>query len=446
MDKKISQLNSLALADQADLYAVVDVSASETKKITQDHLEDTIAASTNFVDDLVGNTYFTTSLAHNTNFTTELGNDTNFINTLTSNTNFQNAVNNFITGGGSGGLSSLTQTFLFSDFVDDGSGNGIATFTDSLPDTAVTLGVVYDITANFDGGTTLKVIDDELNNTIIGASVVADAINILSGQTDGNNTSFDFGATPNPIVFMSGTVPTQGSVDVTILYSGISGSSGSKKVGVGEISDIQWFNINLPFSMVNSTDTEANVWTIVNGPDQSPSALALSNTQRVHVSTDQTFLLPDFDVSNGAYQFNSNKQSIFTTTIYSTAGGGTKKSGVGYNAVGAEGIITAQGGNTLSVGFVRSAAGQWYARTATGAAHTEVAVTIPDGKNVLRVEYDPGNVTPQARFYVDGLLVATITTNVPSAVATVLGWAGGQNTGTDVGIDVLSAPSFSVEL
>jgi len=275
---------------------------------------------------------------------------------------------------------------------------------------------------------------------------VADAINILSGQTDGNNTSFDFGATPNPIVFMSGTVPTQGSVDVTILYSGISGSSGSKKVGVGEISDIQWFNINLPFSMVNSTDTEANVWTIVNGPDQSPSALALSNTQRVHVSTDQTFLLPDFDVSNGAYQFNSNKQSIFTTTIYSTAGGGTKKSGVGYNAVGAEGIITAQGGNTLSVGFVRSAAGQWYARTATGAAHTEVAVTIPDGKNVLRVEYDPGNVTPQARFYVDGLLVATITTNVPSAVATVLGWAGGQNTGTDVGIDVLSAPSFSVEL
>lgn len=87
MDQKISQLTALAIADQADVYPIVDTSASETKKITQQDVEDTIANSTNFVDQLVANNYFTTELAGNTNFVDE----------LTQNSSFQSAVNNFVT-------------------------------------------------------------------------------------------------------------------------------------------------------------------------------------------------------------------------------------------------------------------------------------------------------------------------------------------------------------
>lgn len=62
MDQKISQLNILTTAAQDDVYAIVDVSASETKKITQDHLEDTISNSTNFIDVLTANTTFITKI------------------------------------------------------------------------------------------------------------------------------------------------------------------------------------------------------------------------------------------------------------------------------------------------------------------------------------------------------------------------------------------------
>lgn len=93
MDERISQLNSLVTADQADVYPIVDTSTSETKKITQEDLEVSIANSDNFTDTLIANT----------NFTTDLGNDTNLINTITGNATFQTAVNSFVTGGGGGG-------------------------------------------------------------------------------------------------------------------------------------------------------------------------------------------------------------------------------------------------------------------------------------------------------------------------------------------------------
>jgi len=62
MDKKISQLTALTTADQADLYAVVDTSVGETKKITQQDLEDTIANSANFINGLTQNTTYQNSL------------------------------------------------------------------------------------------------------------------------------------------------------------------------------------------------------------------------------------------------------------------------------------------------------------------------------------------------------------------------------------------------
>lgn len=99
-DQPITGLTALTSADQADVYPIVDVSVDETKKITQQNVEISIANSTNFVDEIVANSYFTT----------ELAGDSNFLTTLTTNSTFQTAVNNFISSSGGSGNIQVDQT------------------------------------------------------------------------------------------------------------------------------------------------------------------------------------------------------------------------------------------------------------------------------------------------------------------------------------------------
>lgn len=68
------------------------------------------------------------------------------------------------------------------------------------------------------------------------------------------------------------------------------------------------------------------------------------------------------------------------------------------------------------------------------------------GKHVFRIEYDPANATPQARFYVDGILLATVTTNVPSARSQTIGFACGSSPSSQQVINAAGAPSFAVEI
>lgn len=130
-------------------------------------------------------------------------------------------------GGGSGGgsLSKLQQTFAFGDFVNVG-GNGVATFTGSLPADAVPIGVVYDITAGFDfAGNTIQVKSGSTSGAIIGAPVTSNTIAELVGVTDGNSTKFDFVTSPHPVIY-GNSIPTQGSVTVTIVYDTSSATAG----------------------------------------------------------------------------------------------------------------------------------------------------------------------------------------------------------------------------
>ncbi len=123
-----------------------------------------------------------------------------------------------------GGEIILQQTFLFSDFVDDGSGNGLATFTDDMPLGAVPSGVRYNITTAFDATSTMEVLDSEGSGQIIGSLVPADTIALLVGKTDGSAV-FDWTATPNPVVKIPGIIPSIGQVTVTIIGSGSSGQN-----------------------------------------------------------------------------------------------------------------------------------------------------------------------------------------------------------------------------
>jgi hypothetical protein len=192
----------------ADVHLIGDSVSNEAQAITETNLEITIA------------------------------NSTNFINAITANSIFQNNVNNFVTGGGGGGGgagASISQVFNYSDFVNDGSGNGIATFLAKMPITAVPIGVIYDFITAFNAGSTMEVLDSKAHGAVIGASVAGDTTNTLIGATFGTPSNFNFNATPHPIVYMSGVVPSVGQVKVTIVYG----------AGLGGVSDIGNANQNL---------------------------------------------------------------------------------------------------------------------------------------------------------------------------------------------------------
>lgn len=226
------------------------------------------------------------------------------------------------------------------------------------------------------------------------------------------------------------------------------GSGSEKKVGVGDTTDIDWFNTQYLFFGIDGSG-QFGVWDLTGSfANLCASALFLADNDKFEAnSTDYDFFLPDFDDIGGELTFDSGKQIIFQSIVTTSAVDATNRGGIGFTGFGGTSIVSASATNTLSIGFVRNAAGQWYARTGTGAAFTETAITIPTGKNTLRCEYDPLNATPQARFYVDGVLLATITTNLPTANGSVIGFSGGNSGNANSNaFEIIGAPSFSVEV
>lgn len=219
-------------------------------------------------------------------------------------TNFQ------LVGGVSGGttsgsgLSQISEVFSYSDFSDDGSGNGYATFSASLPTDAVPVGVVYNIATGFDATSTLKVLNSLAGAKVIGGSVVATAVNVLTGQTDGSNTSFDFGATPNPVVFISGVVPTQGVATVTILYSTSTGSS-SFDLGYSYISLGKRSTDGTPYGEIVENNVFVNtttnrVYTIFGNNDNTPSLRIFKNDYGTYYKESEvTISLSDLSLTTG---------------------------------------------------------------------------------------------------------------------------------------------------
>lgn len=234
-----------------------------------------------------------------------------------------------------------------------------------------------------------------------------------------------------------------------IIIEEISDAGQINKVGVGRISDFEWFNIQLPFSMVNTTDPAGNVWDLTNATGVNPSLTRFNTGEYMETNSDQDGLLPWFDPGNDAlnYSFDTPKQVYFQCTAYVQVAAASNKGGIGFYAKGGASMRAQQGTNTKGVGFVRSTAGQLYGRCATGAGFTETSLgTITDdAAHTFRCEYDPGNATPQARFFVDGVLLAVITTNVPNAVTDVVVWGAG-NANTEFAFKGVTCPAFAVEI
>lgn len=231
-------------------------------------------------------------------------------------------------------------------------------------------------------------------------------------------------------------------------------SDGSaKRVGVGEIGDIEWFNTQLLFDAKNgASSSDWSIWDCNNlgGSSRSVTFRAMTNQGFIcNNAADYQNLLPDFNDVSYEYRFTSTKQMIFQIDVVTfNAGVNDFGAGFGCEVFGGSQLRNAYGvAAPYGFGFVRRETdGQWYAHTSNGVTFTETAITVTNAMHTFRCEYDPGNAVPQVRFYVDGAIVATITTNLPTAQANPLGFSIGNNSSVGSGgIQACSAPSFAVE-
>jgi len=340
-DQKISQFNSITTPDAADEYAIVDVSVSETKKITQANLETSIATGSTFITAFNSNTSVQPLTTKGDIYTRStvparlpVGTNGQILSADSSEVTGLKWIDAPAGGGGGGGLSKLTETFAFGDFANVG-GDGVATFTEDMPVDAVPVGVVYEITSAFDATMTLTVRDVNAGS-IIGGQVDATAIATLSGETDGNNTSFDFDATPNPVVVIPEGVPTQGSVTVTILYSTaevtntnlyvtkpfMSGDAGTSNVSLGTNTTLHVGMVTIPERITVSNvsilcqavNTPGTIDFTVYSEDGATRHIS-GTTATINVSGTYTTAITPVTLSPGRYYFGFNSNGTADVNI-----------------------------------------------------------------------------------------------------------------------------------
>jgi hypothetical protein len=202
-----------------------------------------------------------------------------------------------------------------------------------------------------------------------------------------------------------------------------------KKVGVGEVGDVEWFNAQIPF--------DAEIWSV---PANRYTNILFTASDTAYTNNADGGVFPALDGGSGSLQFNDGKQVIIQMSGYINSG---NVGAFGLNGHSdTNGITTSN--NILCAAFVSDGT-DLFAQTATGAARTSQNLgAVVSSLQTWRIEFDPGNATPQVRFYVDGVLVATNTTNLPSS-ATEIGITYQNDTG-DVFIETATCPSFAVEI
>ena len=359
-----------------------------------------------------------------------------------------------------------------------GGGNGNATFIDQTPlGTASTYGLLSG--AINSSNTTFTVSQGSYGSGVLTVILNGAVLQMGSGEdwveTTPGSGIFDLNVAPNPGDILTAiyqisitslqtavqfedegsALGTPGTVDevdftgagvtasralnkVTVNIPSGGGGGSTKKVGVGDFTDIQFNNTQISFndSWWTSTGSVTSPDIVDFGAGNSSSAAGF----------------PEWSggAGNGLLQFEDGKQIIFRAVIRALNVNGVQNAGgIGFDIFGSNSILSSQGTNTLNVGFVRKQSdGQWYTRVADGTGFTENPVALVGStKYVLRCEYDPGNGTPQARFYVDGVLIDTIITNIPSGGNNIIEFCMGNKSGSpQEAIQFASSPSFAVEV
>lgn len=213
------------------------------------------------------------------------------------------------------------------------------------------------------------------------------------------------------------------SITGTTISSSATASS-ILKVGVGAITDQTIFNAQLPF--------DAELWSV---PTNNYTNVYFSPGNGAYTLVG---VFPGVSGGSNAAVFSDARIFIVESISYINASG--QIGAFGFNV--ANNASTPTASTNLEGAYFVSDGTDTFAQVATGAARTQVNLgALSTGLKKLRVELDRVLVTPECRFYINGTLVATITTNLPNT--SVIGVTYANDTG-DAFTESTGAPSIAM--
>ncbi len=220
------------------------------------------------------------------------------------------------------------------------------------------------------------------------------------------------------------------------------GASGDHLVGTGPTTNFAYFDTQLLFVNDGSTGAPSTrPWTHGSNTLNGTYADINGASDAIYLTTP---LMKGFN-------YNANKIAICQFMARYSNATPAAGSNMGFSTAGT--IPGASGANQPSAFFAYDAsnfygAGIGFIAVTYDAAGVSSAAAISGvtltNRNVFRIEIDLANATPQVRFYVNGTLKATITTNLPGG-AIAVGW-GEVTISVNHDLEYISCPSFSIEL
>lgn len=409
--------------------------------------------------------------------TTNLGNDTNLINTLTNNATFQSNVNNFVTGGGSGGTkiaidttSTSINTGLQTLFTIPIPGGTLGTnnairfkilcsslFADST-NKIITINALY-------GGTNIGTVTlsggtDQITSTngVVEGYIIANnsaalqksSLSFVSTTDGASNTSVntDYATSAEDstisqdlvitgILTNNSTCTVEAIIVESISSNGVGGSE--KKVGVGVSDDIQYFNTQILFVNNGETGTASTIpWTISGAGNNMYGTWMAFGSGSVGVQL-QEGVMNDL-------QFDANKIAIVQYLAHYTSATPTNSSYIGFSGRGKT-PGSGGAGQPFAAFWINGGNLEAITQDDTGANTSSGALasyTLTD-RNTFRIEMDPANATPQVRFYINGVLKFTATATLPFSATDTIGFGVGTSA-VNHNLEYISAPSFALEL
>jgi hypothetical protein len=231
------------------------------------------------------------------------------------------------------------------------------------------------------------------------AKMVTDIETALDAKvaTTGNETIAGV-KTFSSIPVLPASDPTTDNQAVRKAY--VDGDALSQKIGVGKLSNTLYENYQFLFGNAEG------VWQSTGSPNYFKNILGTPSATGAFCYI--------YSIATGVnFVFSSMTKKMiieFDATITANAKSSCMGFARGLSAAEVASIISS---NREAITFITHTDGTWYIFTGNGTTHTKTAITTPSaGKHTFRIEYSPA--TPSATFYIDGVSVGTITTNLPA--------------------------------
>jgi hypothetical protein len=204
-----------------------------------------------------------------------------------------------------------------------------------------------------------------------------------------------------------------------------------KFIGVGQSSNTSYINFQIPFGAAAATFG----WTSVGSPTYSQFELVTGSATGVYKPL-------GINLDTGVtYNWSNTKIKILEWTAKINSDTSTATSFMGFTSDGTAGFDWDSSSRYI-VGFGTKADGTWACVTGNSTTSTKTVITTPTAaKHTFRVEY---NSSSEAKFYIDGVLVSTNTTNLPTSSGDNIGISFTNGTSSII-IGAISAINVAIQ-